>query len=107
MITFIARIPVKPESATAYEALMTHVRDMTLQHEPGVAYYAWSKGVDEPDTYLVIEVYRDVAAQAAHMQTEWVKDSLPKSAQMLAGKPDIRQYAMPGCEPVTQRLFHP
>ena len=103
MITFIAHLRVKPENAAAFEALMTYVRDMTLEHEPGVAYYAWSKGVDEPDTYLVVEVYQDVAAQAAHMATEWVKESLPKSALLIEGRPDIKQYVSPGSEPVLRR----
>jgi quinol monooxygenase YgiN len=80
---------------------------MTLRHEPGVAYYAWSKGVDEPGTYLVIEVYRDAAAQAVHMATEWVLGSLSQSVPLIDGAPVIKQYAMPGCEPVTKRLFHP
>src|ERR1044072_6767224 len=72
---------------------------------PGVPPSAWSKGGDEPDTYRVVEVYRDVAAQAAHMATDWVRDSLPKSAQLIDGKPDIKQYVVPGCDPVTRRLF--
>jgi quinol monooxygenase YgiN len=105
MITFIARMRVKPENAAAFEAMMTHVRDQTLANEPGVAYYEWSKGVDEPDTYLVVEVYRDVAAQAAHMATEWVTQSLPKAASLIDGRPEIRQYVSPGTEPVTRRMF--
>lgn len=105
MITFIAKLTVRPENAPAFEALMTHVTKLTLAREPGVAYYAWSKGVDEPDTYLVVEVYEDVAAQAAHMQTAWVKDSLPESAALIEGKPEIRQYVTPGAEPVRQRMF--
>jgi quinol monooxygenase YgiN len=105
MITFIARMRVKPENAAAFEAMIAHVAEMTRAHEPGVAYYDWARGVDEPDTYLVVEVYRDVAAQAAHMATEWVKTSLPRSAALIEGKPDIRQYVTPGAEPVTRRMF--
>ena len=105
MITFVARLRVKPDNASAFEALMSHVRDMTREHEPGVAYYDFAKGVDEPDTWLVIEVYGDVAAQAAHMATEWVKGSLPKSAMLIEGQPDIKQYVNPGSAPVTNRLF--
>jgi quinol monooxygenase YgiN len=103
MITFIARLRVKPENASAFETLISHVTEMTRMHEPGVAYYAWSKGVDEPDTYLVVEVYGDPAAQAAHMETDWVKQSLAKSATLIEGRPDIKQYATPGSEPVTRR----
>jgi quinol monooxygenase YgiN len=105
MITFIARLRVKPENAAAFEALIDEVGEMTRVHEPGVACYAWSKGVDEPETYLIIEVYRDVAAQASHMATAWVRDSLPKSAALIEGKPDIKQYVTPGAEPVTNRMF--
>ncbi|MBU6269134.1 MAG: antibiotic biosynthesis monooxygenase [Sphingomonadales bacterium] len=105
MITFVVRTRVKPEHAAAYEALMAQVRAMTLANEPGVAWYDWAKGVDEPDTYVVIEVYRDPAAQAAHMATAWVRDSLPVAAGLIEGRPEIRQYVTPGSEPVTTRMF--
>ncbi len=105
MITFIAHLTVRPENAAAFEALMTQVAAQTHAHEPGVAYYEWARSVDEADTYVVIEVYRDVAAQAAHMATDWVRSSLPRSAALIEGKPHIRQYVTPGAEPVRQRMF--
>jgi quinol monooxygenase YgiN len=104
MITFIARLQVKPENAAALESLMAHVAAMTRAHEPDVVYYAFAKGVDEPDTYVVVEVYRDAAAQAAHMATAWVRESLPRSMELIEGRPDIRQYVTPGSEPVTRRI---
>lgn len=105
MITFIARLRVRPENAAAFEDLMDHVSAKVRENEPDVIYYAFAKGVDEADTYVVIEVYRDVAAQAAHMQTPWVRESLPRSAALIEGKPEIRQYVSPGAEPVRQRMF--
>lgn len=103
MITFIARMRVTPENAPAYEALMNHVAAMTHAHEPGVAYYAWSQSVDEPDVYVVVEVYQDVEVHAAHMASEWVRESLPKSMALIEGKPEIRQSVTPGSEPVRRR----
>jgi quinol monooxygenase YgiN len=103
VITFIAHLRVKPEYAAALEELITYVRAMTLEHEPGVAWYEFSKSVDEPDTYVVVEVYRDVAVQAAHMATEWVRGSLPKSMKLIEGRPDIKQYVNGGSEPVLIR----
>lgn len=105
MITFVAPMREKPESASAYGALMTHVQATTLAHESGVTHYAWAKDVDEPDTYVVIEVYRDPEAQAAHMATDWVRDSVLTSSGLIAGKPDIKQYATQDSEPVTTRIF--
>lgn len=105
MITFVVRMRVKPEYATAFEALMNEACEKTRANEPGVVYYAWSKGVDEPDTYVVIEVYRDAASQAAHMATDWVRNSLPHSEALIEGKPESMQYATPGTEPATKRIY--
>jgi len=103
MITMIARMRVRPENAAEYEAVLSHVAAMTLQHEPGVPYYAWAKSAEEPDTYLVVEVYRDAAAHAAHMASPWVTESLPKSIALVDAGFDIQQYVSEGSEPVVLR----
>jgi quinol monooxygenase YgiN len=104
MITFIAHLKVRPENAPVFEALMVHVRDMTRQYEPGVAYYDFGKSVDEPDTYVVIEVYRDASAHTAHMKTDWVTESIPQSCRLVEGKFDIKQYISPGAEPAVRQM---
>jgi quinol monooxygenase YgiN len=90
----------KPENAAAYEKLMSYVAEMTLRNEPGVPYYAFSKSVSEPDTYVVIEVYQDAQVHAAHMASAWVRNSIPVTRALIEGKFDIRQYVTPGQEPV-------
>jgi quinol monooxygenase YgiN len=100
MITMIARMRVPPENAAAYEELMTHVADMTLRNEPGVPYYAWAKSADEPDIYVVVEVYQDEKVHAAHMASEWVRNSIPVSRRLVEGGFDITQYVSPGQAPV-------
>jgi quinol monooxygenase YgiN len=104
MITFIAHLRVKPENAAAFEALMAHVAQMTRAHEPGVAYYDFARSADEPDTYVVVEVYRDAQAHAGHMASSWVRESLPPSAALIEGRPHIRQYVSGGSEPVARTV---
>jgi quinol monooxygenase YgiN len=104
VITFVAQMKVRPENAAAYEMLLTTVRDQTLANEPGVAWYSFGKSADEPDSYVVIEVYRDAAAHAAHMRTEWVIASIPKSRALVDGQFDIRQFVSPGTEPAMRQL---
>jgi len=102
VITMVARMQVLPENQPTYEALMDQVGVMVRSHEAdGVPYYAWAKSVDDPDTYVVIEVYRDLAAHKAHMASAWVQESLPVSMSLVTGKFDIKQYVTPGAEPVT------
>jgi quinol monooxygenase YgiN len=107
MITLIAHVRVRPEKTAAFEALISEVCAKVRAHEPEVPYYAFSKSVDEPDTYVVIEVYADAAAHAAHMAREWVRDTLPISLAMMVGVPDIRQYVSPGSEPIRLRIRRP
>lgn len=104
MITFISHLHVAPENADDFEALITCVTDMSYRHEAGIAYYDWAKSADEADTYVVVEVYRDAEAHAAHMASTWVQESLPKLAVLIEGRPHIRQYVCKGSQPVRRSL---
>jgi quinol monooxygenase YgiN len=104
VITFIANLRVQAENATAFEDLMTHVTAMTLENEPGVVYYSFAKRVDEPESYVVVEVYRDQAACTAHGETEWVQESIPKCLSLIDGMPQLVQYVSPGQEPVAAQF---
>lgn len=100
MITMIAHMRVPPENAAAYEELMTYVTEMTRKHEPGVPYYAWARSASEPGIYVVVEVYENERAQAAHMASEWVQNSLPVAMGLVEGTFDVKQYVSPGQEPI-------
>lgn len=104
MITFIAHLRVRPENTEAYAALMDYVARETHTHEPGVVYYEWARSVDEADTFVVVEVYRDREAHAAHMASAWVRESLPKSAALIDGRPHIRQYVSGDSQPVQRTV---
>jgi quinol monooxygenase YgiN len=104
VITFIAHLHVPSENAPAFEDLMNHVTAMTLENEPDVAYYGFAKSVEESDTYVVIEVYRDQAACVAHGDTAWVRESVPTMLQLTDGMPQLVQYVSPGAQPVVSRF---
>jgi len=104
MIAFITHLKVRPENEAALEALIAHVRALTLRHEPGVACYEFGRSVEDPGTWAVIEVYRDVEAHAAHMEADWVRQSIPQSRRLAEGGFDIRQYVGPGAEPAIRRM---
>jgi quinol monooxygenase YgiN len=100
VIVFIAHVRVKAENAAAYEALMADVAAQTRAHEPGVLSYTWARSVADLELYVVIEAYRDVPAHQAHMASRWVTAALPKAAELMSGRPEIRQYVSAGSEPV-------
>lgn len=93
MITFITHTRVRPENAAAFEALLAEMCARVRENESGVAYYEFAKSVNVPNTYVVIEVYRDAAALAAHAETDHIKKLLPKTAALVeGGKFDIKRY---------------
>ena len=96
MITFIVHLRVKPENAAELEALLTSVCDMVREREPGVLYYAFAKSTDDPETYVVVEVYRDAVVHAAHMAATWLQQPMIKAASLTEGRPEIRQYVGSG-----------
>jgi quinol monooxygenase YgiN len=102
VITIVVRMQVLPDNQAAYESLMDSVAEKVRTHEAdGVPYYAWAKSADVPDTYVVIEAYRDLAAHKAHMASAWVQESIPISRSLVEGKFDIQQYVTPGAEAVS------
>ena len=101
MITFITHIRVSPENAAEFEALITDVCNKVHENEPGVVHYSFARSVDDSNTYVVIEVYRDEAALRTHAETDYVKTSVPKTSLLIEGrKYDIKQYVSPGVQPV-------
>jgi quinol monooxygenase YgiN len=105
MITLIAHIRVKRENAPQFEALMTEVCDQVRRHESGVPYYGFGRSVDDDETFVVVEVYRDVVAHSAHMSMPWVRESLPKAASLMEGRPAVVQYVTAGSAPVQLAHF--
>jgi quinol monooxygenase YgiN len=104
VITFIVHLQVPPENAAAFEDLMTDVAAMSNDREPGVVYYGFAESVDEPGTYVAVEVYRDQAAVAAHGAAEWVTNSIPAMLGLVDGMPRIVQYVSSGAEPVVTQF---
>jgi quinol monooxygenase YgiN len=105
MITFITHVRVSVQNTAAFELLLSEIKIKVQEREPDVLYYDFAKSVKDPETYVVVEVYRDASAHAAHMETDWVKSSIPRSNMLIeGGKYDIRQYISPGTEPARERM---
>ena len=93
MITYIAHMRIAAENAAAYEAALAEMARNVAAHEPGVLHYALSRSVDDPQLYVVIEVYLDEAAFKAHWQTDYIHRSIEKTRPLIEdGSLDIKRY---------------
>ncbi|MFC8373341.1 MULTISPECIES: putative quinol monooxygenase [unclassified Streptomyces] len=69
MIFITARFRVLPEHADAWPEITREFTEAT-RDEPGCLWFDWSRSVDDPTEYVLIEAFRDDEAGAAHVQSE-------------------------------------
>jgi quinol monooxygenase YgiN len=62
------KFKVKPEWSDRW---MEHVREFTeaTRAEPGNLWFDWSRSVEDPSEYVLVEAFRDDEAGAAHVQS--------------------------------------
>ena len=97
MITFINHMRVNPDNAAAFEEILTDVCAKVRENEPGAIHYSFAKSAKDPNTYVVIEVFRDETSVQAHADTDFIKASIPKASLLVEdGKIDVQRYVSAG-----------
>ena len=68
MLLVLVSIQVKPEALDAFKAA-TIENARNSRKEPGIARFDFVQQADDPTRFLLIEVYRNPEAPAAHKET--------------------------------------
>ncbi|MER7052538.1 MULTISPECIES: putative quinol monooxygenase [unclassified Streptomyces] len=69
MIFITARFRVRPEHADAWPDITRAFTEAT-RAEPGCLWFDWSRGIDDPTEYVLVEAFRDDEAGAAHVGSD-------------------------------------
>jgi quinol monooxygenase YgiN len=69
MLIVHVHVRVKPDCVEAFKAATLANARASVQ-EPGVARFDVGQQSDDPTQFVLVEVYRDVAASAAHKETK-------------------------------------
>ena len=72
MIFIVAKQRVKHEDADRWLEIVRPFTEAT-RAEPGNLWFEWSRSVDDPDEYVLVEAFRDGDAGAAHVQSDHFK----------------------------------
>ena len=94
MLAIVAKLKVAPGKEAEFEKVMLGLAAEVRKNEPGNKMYTLCK--DEAGQYVVLELYDDEAALAAHGQSAHFKASGAKFAGLMAGRPDIRRLTVIG-----------
>ena len=75
-ITFISRMTVKPSQEQAFIAACQKLEAQVRASEPGTIYFEFFR-MREPNRFMVLESFRDEAAEKAHMESKVLAELLP------------------------------
>ena len=89
MIFITAKFRIKPEYADQWPEITREFTEAT-RNEPGCLWFDWSRSVEDPNEYVLVEAFRDDEAGAAHVQSEHFKKAQPAAAP--GGNPADRQH---------------
>jgi quinol monooxygenase YgiN len=94
MIFITARFKVKPVHADAWPEISKSFTEAT-RAEPGNLWFDWSRSLDDPNEYVLVEAFEDDAA-AAHVTAEHFKQAQAELPPYLQETPRIVNFQVPG-----------
>ena len=69
MIFITAKFRILPQHAENWPQIAAEFTNAT-RAEPGCLWFDWSRSLDDPNEYVLVEAFRDGDAGAAHVQSE-------------------------------------
>ena len=93
MIIINVRFPVLPEHAEQWPELSREFTEAT-RAEPGNRWFTWSRSIDDPNEYVLLEAFDDDAAEA-HVGSDHFKKAVAELPQYLAATPQIINTVVP------------
>jgi quinol monooxygenase YgiN len=97
MIFITAKFKVLPEDADAWPAITRSFTEAT-RAEPGCLWFDWSRSLDDPHEYVLVEAFRDDEAGGAHVRSEHFAAARRDLPPHLAETPRIVNFAVPGTD---------
>jgi quinol monooxygenase YgiN len=94
LIFITAKFRVLPEHADQWPQISREFTQAT-RAEPGCLWFDWSRSVEEPTEYVLVEAFRDDAAGAAHVQSAHFKAAQQTLPSYLLETPRIINVTVP------------
>ena len=97
MIFITAKFQVKPEHADAWPAISQAFTEATRREE-GCLWFEWSRSLDDPHEYVLVEAFRDGDAGAAHVRSEHFATATAQLPGYLVHTPKIVNCTVEGTD---------
>ena len=95
MIFIVVKFTVRAEHSGDWLARVDNFTQST-RNEPGNLWFDWSRSVDDPNQFVLVEAFRDGDAGGAHVSSDHFKAAMELMPPMLAKTPEIINADIPG-----------
>ncbi|MDT4933938.1 MAG: hypothetical protein QOK11_1830 [Pseudonocardiales bacterium] len=95
MIFIVVKFSVDPGKSEDWLSLVADFTAST-RAEPGNLMFEWSRSVDDPNQYVLVEAFRDGAAGEAHVRSDHFKAAMASLPDAISRTPDIVNVEAPG-----------
>jgi quinol monooxygenase YgiN len=94
VIFIVVKFKVKPDWAERWPELVSGFTEATRQ-EPGNLWFDWSRSLDDPNEYVLVEAFKDDAA-GDHVSSQHFKKAMADMPQALVETPKIISRQLDG-----------
>ena len=94
MIFLTAKFPVRPDDADDWPNISKAFTEAT-RAEPGCLWFDWSRSLDDPTEYVLVEAFRDDDAARAHVTSDHFYAAQRDLPPHLARTPSIVNVTVP------------
>ncbi|MCW2714659.1 MAG: Antibiotic biosynthesis monooxygenase [Frankiales bacterium] len=97
MIFITAKFRIRPEDADRWPEIAEDFTRAT-RAEPGCLWFDWSRSLDDPTEYVLVEAFRDGDAGAEHVRSEHFATARRTLPPHLTATPRIVNAEVPGVD---------
>ncbi|WP_199433446.1 putative quinol monooxygenase [Qaidamihabitans albus] len=95
MIFIVVKFTVRAEHSADWPARVREFTEAT-RAEPGNLFFEWSRSVDTPEQYVLLEAFESREAGARHVGSEHFKKAMSWMPEVIARTPEIVNVEVAG-----------
>ncbi len=94
MIFIVVKFTIRPDRSDEWLSLVGEFTQAT-RAEDGNVFFEWSRSVDNPHQFVLVEAFRDGEAGGAHVNSDHFKAAISWMPDVVAYTPEIVNVEVP------------
>jgi quinol monooxygenase YgiN len=95
MIFVVVKFTIRPDRSEDWSSLVEDFTTATRQ-EPGNIFFEWSRSVDDPNQFVLVEAFESREAGGLHVNSDHFKTAMTWIPDVISKTPEIINVEVPG-----------